>query len=76
MGNLEWEDGGSQHLCQKGRAGTGGEDVMGMGKVGRGHREGSELIPVAGRREADLGGHSNDCSFCLRPWVRVCITKS
>lgn len=35
---------------------------MGVGRAGRGPREGSELIPVAGSREADLGGHSNGCS--------------
>lgn len=40
VGNPEWEEGGSEHLCQKERAGAGGGGVMGMGKVGRGHREG------------------------------------
>lgn len=49
-------------MCQKGRAGAGGGDVMGVGRAGRGPREGSELIPVAGSREADLEGHSNGCS--------------
>lgn len=41
----------------KGRSRRGGCD--GNGQSWEGAQGGSELIPAAGRREADVGGHSN-----------------